>query len=97
MGIKREDVEYVAKLSRLKILAGDIKRFYKQLADIISYIDKLKEVNIDKTPPTSHPLPLKNIFRKDEVRKSLDVREALDRAPAKKGDFFKVPKVIEEA
>jgi len=97
MSIQKKDVEYVAHLSRLKIPANQITRFTRQLADIISYIDKLKEVNIDKTPATSHPLPLKNIFRKDEVKKSLNPDEAISNAPEKKDKFFKVPKVIEEA
>jgi aspartyl-tRNA(Asn)/glutamyl-tRNA(Gln) amidotransferase subunit C len=97
MTISKKDVEYVANLSRLKIPSGQIGHFTSQLADIISYIDKLKEVDLKGVQPTSHPLPLKNVFRKDEVKKSLDVEKALSTAPQKKKDFFKVPKVIEES
>ena len=64
MGITKKDIEYVAYLSRLKIPESQIGRFTRQLGDILTYIDKLKEVDIDNTPPTSHPLPLKNVFRK---------------------------------
>lgn len=96
MVISKKDVEYVAYLSRLKIPPKQIERFTKQLAGIIEYVDKLKKVDTEGVSPTSHPLPMKNIFRKDEVKKSLNPKEAVRLAPQKKGDFFKVPRVIEE-
>jgi aspartyl-tRNA(Asn)/glutamyl-tRNA(Gln) amidotransferase subunit C len=95
MSIAKKDVEYVARLARLKISEKQMKRFTGQLADIISYVDKLKEVDITDVPPTSHPLPLKNVFRQDAVRQSLDAPEALSNAPAQKDGSFKVPRVIE--
>ncbi|PIU42022.1 MAG: Asp-tRNA(Asn)/Glu-tRNA(Gln) amidotransferase GatCAB subunit C [Candidatus Omnitrophica bacterium CG07_land_8_20_14_0_80_42_15] len=93
--IKKEDIEYVAYLSRLKIPPEQIGRFTSRLSNILSYIDKLKNVDIKDTLPTSHPLSLKNVFRKDEVRKSLNAADALKIAPEVKDAFFKVPKVIE--
>ena len=96
MGIKKDNVEYVANLARLKFSAVQIKRFTKQIAGIISYVDKLKQVDVKNTLPTSHPLPLKNVFKKDEVKKSLDLEDVLEMAPQKKDNSFKVPKVIEE-
>jgi len=97
MGITKKDVENAAYLSRLKIPAKQIEKFTKQLSDIIAYMDELKKVDTKGVPPTSHPLPLKNIFRKDRVKKSLDPKEATGIAPQKKKDFFKVPRVIEES
>jgi len=96
MGITKKDIAYVAHLSRLKISPEEIKRFTKQLSDIIKYMDKLKKVDTKKTSPTSHPMPLKNVFRKDEVRASLDTKEAIGITHHKKGTFFKVPRVIKE-
>jgi aspartyl-tRNA(Asn)/glutamyl-tRNA(Gln) amidotransferase subunit C len=95
MSIAKKDVEYVARLARLRIPENQIKRFTSQLADIISYVDKLKEVDITDIPPTSHPLPLKNVFREDTVKQSLKAPEALSNAPQKKDGSFKVPCVIE--
>lgn len=96
MAITKKDVEYAAYLSRIKIPPEHMGRFTKQLSDIISYMDKLKKVDTEGVAPTSHPLPLKNIFRKDEIGASLDTDAATRIAPQKKGSFFQVPRVIEE-
>lgn len=97
MAINKRDIEYVALLARLKIADKEIEHFTRQLHDIISYIDKLKEVDTKNTPPTTHLLPLKNVFRKDAVKPFREIKGFLDIAPRKKDNFFEVPKVIEEA
>ena len=56
----------------------------------IEYVAKLAKVE-----PMSHVLPLKNVFRADQVKPSLPIEKALANAPAKKGSSFSVPKVIE--
>ncbi|MDB4349792.1 Asp-tRNA(Asn)/Glu-tRNA(Gln) amidotransferase subunit GatC, partial [Omnitrophica bacterium] len=66
-----------------------------QLGNIISYIEKLNKVDTKDTPPTTHSLPLMNVFREDEVRDSLSVDKVLMNAPRKAESSFKVPKVIE--
>lgn len=88
------DVEYVARLARLKLTSAEIELLGKQLGDILSYIDKLKEVDVEGILPTSHALLLKNIFREDKITPSLDCQEVLGNAPGKKGDFFKVPPIL---
>ena len=94
--IDKKTVEHVALLSRLKLNEEELSLYSRQLASILSYIDKLNEIDTKDTPPTSHALnTLKNVFRKDEVRPSLSVDESLANAPERKGDFFKIPKVIE--
>ena len=94
--IDKKTVEHVALLSRLKLNEEELALYSRQLASILSYIDKLNEIDTKDTPPTSHALnTLKNVFRKDEVRPSLSVDESLANAPERKGDFFKIPKVIE--
>lgn len=94
---KKIDIEYIANLARIRLDKKDIKAFSSQLGDIISYIEKLKEVDTSKTAPTTHPLPVKNVFREDKVGESLSAQKALMNAPKKKGTFFKVPRVIEES
>lgn len=88
------DVEYIARLARLNLNAEEIKLLEKQLEGILSYIDKLKEVNIEGVSPTTHVLPLKNIFREDEVKPSLACEDVLKNAPSKKDGFFKVPPIL---
>ena len=94
--IDEKTVKYVARLSRLDLSEKEVNLYRKQLENILDYINKLREVDTTKTPPTSHPLEnLKNVFRKDAMRKSLPVEEALGNAPKRKDDFFSVPKIIE--
>jgi aspartyl-tRNA(Asn)/glutamyl-tRNA(Gln) amidotransferase subunit C len=88
------DIKYVANLARIRLTDKEIERFSKQLKDVLKYIDKLKELDITNIQPTSHVLPLKNIFREDVVKSSLNSEEVLKNAPQRKGNFFKVPKVL---
>lgn len=94
--IDKKIVQHVALLSRLKLSEEELALYSGQLASILSYIDKLNEIDTKDTPPTSHALStLKNVFRKDEIKPSLSVEEALANAPEEKDGFFKIPKVIE--
>jgi aspartyl-tRNA(Asn)/glutamyl-tRNA(Gln) amidotransferase subunit C len=96
MGIDKKAVRHVALLSRLELGEKDLETYSSQLASILSYISKLNEVDTSHAYPTSHPLAtLKNVFRKDSLKASLDTPEVLKNAPAKEGDFFKVPQVID--
>ena len=94
--IDRETVKHVAFLSRLALTEKELGLYSKQLAAILSYISKLNEIDTKDVLPTSHALStLKNVFRKDILKPSLNTEEALSNAPAKEGDLFKVPQVIE--
>jgi aspartyl-tRNA(Asn)/glutamyl-tRNA(Gln) amidotransferase subunit C len=94
--IDRKTVRHVALLSRLELSEKECEAYSHQLASILTYISKLNEVDTKNVQPTSHALPtLKNVFRKDASRPSLEVEEALRNAPSREGDFFKVPRVIE--
>lgn len=95
MKITKKDVEYVAKLAKLRLSEKEKEKFTKQLDQILKYVDKLNELNTKRVKPTSHVLPLKNVFREDRVGKSLKVEKTLENAPEKARGFFKVPKVIE--
>ena len=95
--ITEDVVRYVAQLSRLRLDEKDVHKFQEQLARILDYIAQLNEVNTENIPPTSHVLSsMKNVFREDEVKKSIPVEEALQNAPSKEKDFFKVPKIIKD-
>ena len=96
MAIDKKDVKHVALLSRLELDEKDLDVYSKQLAAILSYISKLNEIETSNVNPTSHPLStLKNVFRKDVLKKSLPPSEVLANAPSKEGDLFKVPQIIE--
>lgn len=96
MGIDKNIVKTVAFLSRIELDEKELELYSRQLASILSYINKLKEIDTKSVQPTSHPLTtLKNVFRKDILKKSLELDDVLKNAPSKEGDFFKVPQVIE--
>jgi len=96
--ITEDVVRYVAILSRLKLKDGDLDKFKGQLSDILNYIDQLNEVDTEGVLPTTHVLPsMKNVFREDVKKDSLPPEEGLQNAPAKKDNFFKVPRIIKDA
>ena len=97
MSIKKEDVKHIARLARLKLKDKEIDYFASQLANIIDYIDQLKEVDTSDVEPTSHVLFVQNVFRKDIVSPSLKRDDVLKNAPSKEKELFKVPRIIEEA
>ena len=96
MKITKEQVEYVANLAKLNLSEEEKEIFTKTLDDILSYMDKLNQLDTTDIKPTSHVLPIKNVFREDEVKPSLSLEEALANAPDRKNGFFRVPRVIEE-
>jgi len=94
--IDDKTVRRVAELSRLELSDKELALYSRQLADIIAYIDKLNEVKTSGIAPTSHPTGrLKNVFRKDVVKKSLSTEDVLKNAPSVSDNFFRVPKIID--
>lgn len=67
-GITREEVAHLARLSRLELQAEELDHFAEQLDVIIGAVARVSEVAGADVPPTSHPLPLTNVMRADEVR-----------------------------
>jgi aspartyl-tRNA(Asn)/glutamyl-tRNA(Gln) amidotransferase subunit C len=94
MKITREQVEYVAGLAQLELSEEEKDLFTHQLDSILSYIDKLNQLDTKDIEPTSHVLPIFNVFREDEVKPSLSVEDALANAPDAKDGFFRVPRII---
>lgn len=94
--IDKDMVLHVAHLSRLELNGDELKDYSNELASILSYISKLNEVDTKDVIPTSHALAsLKNVFRKDVLKVSLEKEDVLRNAPDSDGDFFKVPQIIE--
>ena len=93
--ISEKDVKYVAGLARIHLKDEEIDRLTKDLEKILDYINKLDTLDVADVQPTSHVLPLKNVYREDKVRPSLTQQEALKISVERQEGFFKVPKVIE--
>ncbi|HKZ71694.1 MAG TPA: Asp-tRNA(Asn)/Glu-tRNA(Gln) amidotransferase subunit GatC [Nitrospirota bacterium] len=95
MKITKKEVEHVAKLARLALKDEEAEQLTRQLSDILTYVEKLNELDTKDVEPTSHILPVRNVLRDDEVRGSIDRGKALVNAPDRTEEFFRVPKVIE--
>jgi aspartyl-tRNA(Asn)/glutamyl-tRNA(Gln) amidotransferase subunit C len=93
--INKQEVEYVAHLARLEIDEGQKDKFTGQLNDILLYIDKLNELDTTGVEPMSHAIAVTNAFREDKIGNSLGTEKSLANAPDARGEFFRVPKVIE--
>lgn len=89
------DVHYVARLARLELTAEEEGRFGAQLQDVLGYMRQLEAVDLAGVEPTSHPIPLANVTRGDEVGRSLPTAAVLGNAPATTGGLFRVPKIVE--
>lgn len=89
------DVKYVAHLARLQLTPQEEQQFGEQLAHILGYVEKLKELDVTGVEPTAHPIPLANVTRADAVRPSLPHEAALRNAPAEANGLFVVPKIVE--
>lgn len=95
MAVDKKDVLYTASLSRLKFTDEECAAFERDLNNILSYFEKLNELDTEGIPPTAHVMELKNRFREDEIKPSLDRDLALKNAPSVRDGCFKVPKIIE--
>jgi aspartyl-tRNA(Asn)/glutamyl-tRNA(Gln) amidotransferase subunit C len=89
------DVGYVAKLARLNLSDEETQLFQKQLADVLKYAEKLREVDVSHIEAAAHAVPMFNVFRKDEPCDWLTAEEALSNAPHKANQLFVVTKVVE--
>ena len=91
------DVGYVAELARLELTDEEKAVFQPQLENIVRYVEKISEVDVEGVEPMMHGRQLVNVFREDVVRESLPTEEALSNAPARVGDEFLLPKIVEGA
>ena len=90
------EIEQIAELARLSLKPEEKAKLKKDLESILAYVEQLKAVPTDAVEPTSHVLNLENVFRPDKIRPS-DIREeVLKHTPRREGNFFKVPKIIEQ-
>ncbi len=98
MSVTRAEVLKIADLAKLHFTEEDLDAFVTQFQHILDYVEQLKEVNVENTPPTSHVSLAadfeKHLFREDAVGVSLPVEESLGNAPDPGADHFRVPKVL---
>ena len=93
--LSNEEVRYIGHLARIHLEKSEVEYLTKDLESILHYIRKLEKLNIKDVSPTSHVLPLKNVFREDIVRPSLKQEDVTKISVSNLKGSFKVPQVIE--
>ncbi|MCC3765413.1 Asp-tRNA(Asn)/Glu-tRNA(Gln) amidotransferase subunit GatC [Glycomyces sp. TRM65418] len=94
--ISREEVAHLARLARLEVTDDELDAFAGQLDVILESMKTLAEVDTDGVQPTSHAVPLVNVFREDRPQPSLPRDAVLAGAPDTAEDRFRVPRILDE-
>ena len=94
--ITREQVAHLADLARIDLSDAELDHLAPQLSVILESIVSIQGVAGDDVPPTSHPVPLTNVFRDDVVVPGLTPEEALSGAPESEQQRFSVPRILGE-
>lgn len=94
--LSRDDVAHLASLARIDLSETELDRMVGELGTIISSVEAVQQAPIDGVEPMSHPMPIVNVTRPDEVRPSLTPEEALSGAPASEVQRFAVPRILSE-
>lgn len=94
--LTEEEVKHAANLARLVLSPQEIKKFQKQLTEVLGFVGQLKKVKTKGVEPTSQVTRLENVFRDDKKGLSLTQKEVLSSAPATQQNFFKIKAVLEK-
>lgn len=94
--ISRQEVEHLADLARIDLSDAELDQLAPQLSVILESVASIKDAAADDIPPTSHALPLTNVFREDVVVPGLTAAQALSGAPEVDEQRFSVPRILGE-
>lgn len=94
--LTRGDVAHLANLARIDLSHAELDQLVGELGQILESVAKVQQVAVEDIPPMSHPLPLTNVTRPDEVRASLPAEAVLAAAPAREQQRFSVPRILTE-
>lgn len=95
MKITREQVLHVASLARLSLSEEQTERLEHEMSGMIAFADKLKGLNVEGVPPTTHAVPIQNVFREDGTKPSYDRSVLLSSAPRHDDTSVLVPRVVD--
>lgn len=95
MEIKKEDIKHIANLSMLNLSDEEIEKYTKDMEQIVDFANKVNEIDTSSTEISAFSNDNVNVFRKDEVRKSLDRELLLSNAPSSNGEAYSIPNVMD--
>lgn len=94
--LTRDDVAHLAGLARIAMTDDELDRMVGELGIILTSVATVQQAPTDGVEPMSHPMPLANVTRRDEIRPSLGTEAALAAAPAAEQDRFAVPRILDQ-
>ncbi|MEO0970198.1 MAG: Asp-tRNA(Asn)/Glu-tRNA(Gln) amidotransferase subunit GatC [Cyanobacteria bacterium J06639_18] len=94
--IDREQVRKVANLARLELTSQEEELFTTQLGSILDYFEQLNELDVENVKPTTRAIDVSNVTRQDKLQPYPGREEILQGAPEQEGEYFKVPKIINQ-
>ena len=92
--ISEEEVTHVAHLARLRLSDDELGILTRQLGAVLEHAKDVEALQLDGVEPMSHPFPLENVTREDEVGEMLDRDKVLAQAPAAEDGRFQVPRIL---
>jgi aspartyl-tRNA(Asn)/glutamyl-tRNA(Gln) amidotransferase subunit C len=94
MAVSKKDVDYIKVLARLSVSEEETEGLVEDLNMVLSYVDKLKELDTDDVKILVNPLYIENVYREDVVEESLNSEDFLINVPERVENYLKVPSVI---
>ena len=95
MAVSKKDVEYVAELARIELMEDEKEGMIEDLNKVLTYMDKLNELDTDNVDIIVNPYYIENKFREDEVEESMQLSDIMENAPEKLEECLLVPTIIE--
>lgn len=95
MGVTKQDVDYIAELSRLAFTEEESEGFRREFEGILAYVSKINAVDTEGVEPCSNVFPLENVLREDEAKPSMDPELLMRSAIEREDTAYLVPKVVE--
>ena len=94
--LSRKDVAHLARLARPAVTDEELDLFAGQLAAVLDAVARVGKAEVDDVPPTTHAVPMTNVFRQDVARPSLPADAVLAGAPAAEDGRIRVPRILGE-
>ncbi|GAA0717890.1 Asp-tRNA(Asn)/Glu-tRNA(Gln) amidotransferase subunit GatC [Clostridium malenominatum] len=95
MSITRKDVEQVSQLARIELKEEEKEALIEDLNKVLSYMEKLNELDTENVDIVVNPYYVENVFREDKIEASMDIKKVLGNAPGKLEEYILVPQIID--
>ncbi len=95
MALTQDEVRKIAQLARLELRDDELERQARHLNELLERFEMLQQLDLEDIEPTSHIMPMANVFRDDEMRPSLSRRDLLANSPDARDGCFVVPRILE--